>query len=138
MKTFKIFGGFWGQNYLFWQISETRFSKQFSLKFFCLFSTPNSKTSRNIRKMRHKVRNGQNLPRESPNFTNNFFQSDFTYNLRHFSTSLRPHYHNSFFLNKCFVFYSKLPMSKHMCIWRHKLCNSKTGVGPTFTWSNEP
>ena len=25
-----------------------------------------------------------------------------------------------------------------MCIWRHKLCNSKTGVGPTFTWSNEP
>ena len=25
-----------------------------------------------------------------------------------------------------------------MCIWRHKLCNAKTGVGPTFTWSNEP
>ena len=33
MKTFKIFGGFWGQNYFFWQISETRFSKQFSLKW---------------------------------------------------------------------------------------------------------
>ena len=29
-------------------------------------------------------------------------------------------------------------MSKNMFIWRHKLCNSKTGVGPTFTWSNEP
>ena len=28
-------------------------------------------------------------------------------------------------------------MFKNMCIWRHKLCNSKTGVGPTFTWSNE-
>ena len=23
-------------------------------------------------------------------------------------------------------------MSKNMCIWRQKLCNSKTGVGPTF------
>ena len=34
MKTFKIFGRFWGQNYFFWQISETRFSKQFSLIFF--------------------------------------------------------------------------------------------------------
>ena len=29
-------------------------------------------------------------------------------------------------------------MSMNMCIWRHKLCNAKTGVGPTFTWSNEP
>ena len=25
-----------------------------------------------------------------------------------------------------------------MCICCHKLCNSKTGVGSTFTWSNEP
>ena len=24
-----------------------------------------------------------------------------------------------------------------MCIWHHKLCNAKTGVGPTFTWPNE-
>ena len=29
-------------------------------------------------------------------------------------------------------------MSCDMCIGRHKLCNAKTGVGPTFTWSNEP
>ena len=29
-------------------------------------------------------------------------------------------------------------MSRNMYIWRHKLCNAKTGVGPTFTWSNEP
>ena len=50
-----------------------------------------------MRKMRHKVRNGQNLPHESPNFTNYFFQSDFTYNLGHFLTSLRPYYQNSFF-----------------------------------------
>ena len=65
-----------------------------------------------MRKMRHKVCNGQNLPHESLNFTNYFFQSDFTYNLRHFSPSLRPHYQNSFFLN--IVFYSKL-----QDVWKH-------------------
>ena len=63
--------------------------------------------SRNMRKMRHKVRNGQNLPHESPNFTI-FFQSNFTYNLSHFSTSLRSHYQNSCFLINFFVFYPKL------------------------------
>ena len=31
-----------------------------------------------MRELRHKVRNGQNLPHESPNFTNHFFQSHFT------------------------------------------------------------
>ena len=45
--------------------------------------------SRNMRTMRHKVRNGQNLPNESLNFSNYFFQSNFTYNFSHFSTSLR-------------------------------------------------
>ena len=29
-------------------------------------------------------------------------------------------------------------MSINICIWRHKLYNAKTCVGPTFTWSNEP
>ena len=28
-------------------------------------------------------------------------------------------------------------ISRNMCIWHQKLCNAKTGVGPTFTWSNE-
>ena len=28
-------------------------------------------------------------------------------------------------------------MSRNMCKLRHKLRNAKTGVGPTFTWSNE-
>ena len=67
------------------------------------------------------------------------FWSHFMYNLSHFSTNLRPHYQNSFFLNT-FLLFSTLNsrMSKNMCIWRHKLCNAKTGVGPTFTWSNEP
>ena len=54
--------------------------------------------SRNMRKLRHKVRNGQNLPHESQNFTNYFFLSSFTYNFGHFSTSLRPDYHNIFLL----------------------------------------
>ena len=95
--------------------------------------------SRNTRKLRHKVRNCQNLPYESPNFTIYFFHSNFTYNLGHFSTSLRPHYQNSFF-SKYFFLFSALnsKMSRNLCIWLHKLCNAKTGVGPTFTWSNEP
>ena len=43
-------------------------------------------------KVRHKVRNDQNFPHESQNITKYFFQSNFTYNLGHVSTSLRPHY----------------------------------------------
>ena len=73
---------------------------QNSFPYFLFFSTLNSKMSRKMRKMRHKVLNGQNLPNESPNFTNNFFQSNFTYNLSHFFTSLRPDYQNIFF---CFL-----------------------------------
>ena len=37
--------------------------------------------SRNMRKLCPKVRNGQNLPHESPNFRNNLFLSNFTDNL---------------------------------------------------------
>ena len=44
--------------------------------------------------------------------------------LGHFSTGLRPNYQNS-------------RMSRNMCICRHKLCNAKMGVNPTFRWSNE-
>ena len=66
------------------------------------------------------------------------FQSNFMYNLSHFSTSLRPDYQNSFFLNIFLFFTLNSRMSKNMCIWCRKLYNSKTGVGPTFTWSNEP
>ena len=49
------------------------------LKHFFLFSTPNSKMSRNMCNLRPKVRNGQNIPHESPNFTDYFFLSKFTY-----------------------------------------------------------
>ena len=130
--------------YNLWRILGTKllllvdFWDQIFKPVFPFFSTLNSKTSRNMRQMCHKVCNGQNLPHESQNFTNYFFQIDFTYNLGNFSTSLRPHYQNSF--SKYIFFFSILNsrMSKNMCIWRHKLCNSKTGVGPTFTWSNEP
>ena len=73
-----------------------QFSIQFSLNNFFLFSTLNSKMSKNWCKLRHKLRNGQNLPHESPNFTNYFFLCNFTHNFGHFSTSLRPHYINSF------------------------------------------
>ena len=44
-----------------------------------------------------------------------------------------------FFLNILFLFsILNSRMSWNMCIWRHNLCNAKTGVGPTFTWLNEP
>ena len=66
-------------------------------KHFFLFSTLISKMSRNMCYLRHKVRNGHNLPHESPNFTNYFFLSKFTYNFVHFSTNLRPNYKNNFF-----------------------------------------
>ena len=61
-----------------------------------LFSILNSKLSWNIGNLRPKLRNGQNLPHECPNFTNHFFKSNFTYNFSHVSTSLTPHYQNSF------------------------------------------
>ena len=119
----------------FWdQIFKTVFPK-----FFVWFSTLYSKMSRNMRKMRHKVRNGQNLPHESPNFTNYFF-SKWLY------VQFKPFFHKSetrlpkqFLLNNFFLFFTlNSRMSNNMCIWRHKLCNSKTDVGPTFTLSNEP
>ena len=91
-----------------------------------------------MRKMRHKVGNGQNLPHESPNFTKYFYQSDFMYKLSIFR-QVWDHITKTVFSKYYFLFsFLNSRMSKNMCIWRHKLCNSKTGVGPTFTWSNEP
>ena len=55
--------------------------------------------SKNMCNLRHKVRNGQNLPNENPNFTSYFFLSNFTYNFGHFSTNLRLYYQNIFFQN---------------------------------------
>ena len=67
-----------------------------------------------------------------------FSLNNFKDNLGNYSTSVRPHYPNSFFLKTFFLFSTlKSRMSKNMCFWRHKLCNAKTGVGPNFTWSNE-
>ena len=90
--------------------------------------------SRNMRTFGHKVPNGQNLPHESPNFTNYFFQSNIMHNLGLFNHITK----TVFFLNNFFLFSAvNSRMSRNMCIWCHKLCNAKTGDGPTFTWSNE-
>ena len=48
------------------------FQTTFALQLFFLFSILNSRMSRNMRKLRHKVGNGQNLPHGNPNFGNNF------------------------------------------------------------------
>ena len=88
--------------------------------------------SRDMCKLRHKLRNGQNLPNESPNFRNNFFLTNFKDDLGHFSTNVRQYFQTVFF-------YSTLSsrMSRNMCKLCHKLHNAKKGVCPTFTWSNE-
>ena len=112
----------------FWDhIFKSVFPKQ-----LFLFSILHSKLSRNMCKLCHKVRNGQNLPYESPNFRNHFFLSNFTDSLVHFSTSLETTLPKQFFFSTL-----RSRMSKNMCICFHKLCNAKTGVSPTFTWSNE-
>ena len=91
-----------------------RIFKKASLNNFFSFY-PRLQMASNMCKLPHKVHNGQNLPHKSPNFTNYFFQSIFTYNLGHISTSLRPHYHNSFFSIIVFVFYSQLQdVKEHM------------------------
>ena len=61
---------------LFLHKSETTFSIQFSPNNIFMFSSQNSKMSRNMHKLRHKVRNGQNLRHGSPNFKH--FQSGFS------------------------------------------------------------
>ena len=122
----------WVKTSLSGRFLRPHFQNSFPLTFVC--STQNSKMYRNMCNLRHKVRNGQNLPHyESSNFTNFFLKSDFTYNFSYFFASLKPHF-------KIFFLFSTLNsrMSKNMCIWRHKLYNAKTGVGPTLTRSNEP
>ena len=104
MKAFTIFGGFWGQNQLFLQISETSFSKQFSIHNFFLFSILHCKMSRNMCKLRHKVRNRKNLPHEILNFRNIFFLSNFMDNLVLPSTSMMPYYQIVFFSKYFFGF----------------------------------
>ena len=97
MKIFTIFFRFWGKNQFllvnFWDpIFKTLFPKQ-----FFVFSTLDSKMSKNMCKLRRKVRNDQNLAYDSPDSTNYWFQSNVMYNFGHVFTSLRPHYQNIFF-----------------------------------------
>ena len=89
-------------------------------------------------KWRPKVRNGQNLPHESPNFTNYLKKVILLTILALFPQVW--HQITKTVFSKLFFLFSILnsKMSLNMCIRRHKLWNDKTGVGPTFTWSNEP
>ena len=85
-------------------ILRPHYQHSFPKTFFPMFFTINSKISSNLWKLRHKVPNVQNLPHKSSNFTNNFFLRNFTYNLGHFSTTLRHHYKNSFSKKKNVLF----------------------------------
>ena len=67
--------GIWGTKLVFF-LGFLR--PQFSLNIFSLFSTLKSRMPKNMFKLRHNVRNGQNLPHGSLNFRNNFFLRNFT------------------------------------------------------------
>ena len=103
-----------------------------------MFSTLNSKTSRNMRKLRHKVCNGQNFPMKVRILQIIIFKVTLRTILAIFPQVWDLITRTVF--SKYFFLFSILNsrMSKNMYIWRHKLCNSKTGVGQSFTWSNEP
>ena len=90
--------------------------------------------------LRHKLRNGKNLPPWSQNLRNDCFLNIFMDYLGHLSTNLKPHDQNSFFLKFFSSSFSNLSyrMSRNMCKLRHKLRNAKKAVGPTFIRQNVP
>ena len=95
--------------------------------------------SRNMRKMRQKCVTAKIYPMKVRILQIIIFKVTLRTILVIFPQVWDHIFQNSFF-EIFFVLFSILNsrMSKDMCIWRHKLCNSKTGVDPTFTWSNEP
>ena len=72
------------------------------------FFTLNSKSLETCVNCVKKCKTTKIYPHESLNFRNSLKKSNFTNNLGYFSTSLRPHYQNSFFLFFFFLFFSKL------------------------------
>ena len=67
--------------------------------------------------LRHKVRNGQNLPHKIPNFTNNFFLSNFRYNFGHFCHKSETTLPKQFFLNIFFCFLLQTPGCLVTCLF---------------------
>ena len=107
MKTFKIFGGFWGQNYFFWQISETIFSEQFSQKIFFCFLLQTPKRLETCVKCITKCVTPKIYPMKVRILQIIFFKVTYV--------QFKPFFHKSetrlpkqFFLILFFVFYSKL------------------------------
>ena len=112
--------------------SETTFSKQFSLKVFVCFFILNSRMSRNMCKMRHKVRNSQNIPP-----LNQIWQIIQTINA--IFTQIWDHIIITFFSKHFFLFSTQsYKMSLNVCKLCHKLHNAKTWVAIRLTWQNEP
>ena len=109
----------WTKRLLFHK-SEATFQNQFSLNnFFALHSS----MFRNMCKLHHKVRNGQNIPAWSSSFSNYIFLSNLTNNLGHFSTNLRPHFQNSFFF---------INFEKKKCVNRVTIC-----IMPKVGWQSD-
>ena len=131
MKAFTTFGRFWGPNQFFFYISETLYSKQFSLNKLFLLSNLNPKISRNMCKLRHKVRTAKIYSMKVQILETIFFSVIYRTTQAIFpqvSDKSNKTFYSFFFL----FFTPNSMMSKNMRIWHHKLFNAKTGVGPTF------
>ena len=74
---------------------------------------------------------------DSPNLRNYFFKQLYGQFISFFHKSEAALPKPFFFFKKKGFSTINSRMSRNMYILRHKLCNVKTGVGPTFTWSNE-
>ena len=108
---------------------------------FFLFSTLNSKTSKNKRKCVTKCVTAKIYPmkvRILQIIFSKWLYVQFKPFFHKSETALPKQFFLIFFFYFLFFFILNSRMFKNMCIWCHKLCNSKMGVGPTFTWSNEP
>ena len=104
------------------------FKTVFPKQFFVLFSTLNSRISRNMSYLRHKVRNGKKIPPWSPNYTSYIVLSNLIDNLGNIFTNLRQHYFTKF----TFSFVLWAPKCLETCLNRITIC-----VLPKIGWHSD-
>ena len=121
MKAFTIFGGFWGHNQFFLQISRPLLPNFFVCFLFYTLNGLETCVNCVTKCVLTKI-----YLRKVQILENIFFLRN---NLVHFSTIMRPYYQNGFFLIIFFLFFTlNFRMSRKMCILGHKLGNAKTSI----------
>ena len=119
-------------------ISETTFSKQFSLKNFFLFSILNFKMSWICVYCVTKCVTAKIYPLKIK-FYKLYFSKAFYRQLMPFFHKIETILSNQFFLKKIVLFSTQSSkMCLNMCKSRHKLPNAKNWLAIRFTWQNEP